>query len=391
VSALVARLCAQLRAALVNLDLAVLDGDACAGLVAELAVTEKACAAARVIAARRAADCDAHRGLGFRDEVEWLARAGGTSRGEARRGLEVAAGLDACRATRALLAAGGLSLGEAHEIVTAEAACPGVEAGLLDVARDHPLHTLRDAARKHRVGAVPADELHQHQRSVRRFKHWRDDLGMVCLGGALSPDVGVALINRLDAETDRLRRAAKAAGGPVEAREAYAADALINLTNGDARPRARGTDLVLVCDLRAWRRGHTHQGEPCHIIGGGPLPVDIVKSLATDAFVKVVFHNGVDIHTVTHIGRYMKVELRTALELGAPPDFDGVTCVEPGCGRRYNLEWDHIDPVANRGPTSYANLEPRCWPDHQDKTERDRAAGLLDGKAGVAPHDRAPP
>src|SRR5205807_10541259 len=93
-----------------------------------------------------------------------------------------------------------------------------------------------------------------------------------------------------------------------------------------------------------------------------------------------VLHDWVKTATVAPVGRHIPAELRTALEIGSPPDLDGVTCVEPGCGRRYGLEWDHVDPVANRGPTSRTNLEPRCWPHHQDKTERDRRAGLLEGR-----------
>ena len=56
-----------------------------------------------------------------------------------------------------------------------------------------------------------------------------------------------------------------------------------------------------------------------------------------------------------------------------------MTCCEEGCGRRHHLEWDHVDPVANKGPTAYKNLRPRCWPHHREKTEQDRRAGLLDG------------
>ena len=110
---------------------------------------------------------------------------------------------------------------------------------------------------------------------------------------------------------------------------------------------------------------------------GGQVTVDQVRELSEDAFVKAVLHDGVRVDTVKHFGRYMRAELRTALEVGAPPDFEGTVCVEPECGRRYGLEWDHVNPVANHGPTSYANLQPRCWPHHRDKTERDRAAGLL--------------
>jgi hypothetical protein len=69
----------------------------------------------------------------------------------------------------------------------------------------------------------------------------------------------------------------------------------------------------------------------------------------------------------------------TALELGAPPDFDGVVCTGIGCDRTYHLQWDHDDPVANGGMTSFENLKPLCPPDHFAKTERDRKAGLLRG------------
>ena len=66
------------------------------------------------------------------------------------------------------------------------------------------------------------------------------------------------------------------------------------------------------------------------------------------AFLKVVLHDGVQIHTVKHFGRYRPAELETALMLGAPPGFEGVSCAELGCDRKLGLQWDHEDPVANR-------------------------------------------
>jgi hypothetical protein len=48
---------------------------------------------------------------------------------------------------------------------------------------------------------------------------------------------------------------------------------------------------------------------------------------------------------------------------------------------------DHDDPVANGGVTSYENIKLRCKPDHWAKTERDRRAGLLHGRA----EERGPP
>jgi 5-methylcytosine-specific restriction endonuclease McrA len=63
------------------------------------------------------------------------------------------------------------------------------------------------------------------------------------------------------------------------------------------------------------------------------------------------------------------------LELG--PDLKGLTCTREGCDRRYHLQLDHIDPHAHGGATSFANLQGLCGPDHWDKTQRDRQAGLL--------------
>ena len=105
------------------------------------------------------------------------------------------------------------------------------------------------------------------------------------------------------------------------------------------------------------------------------------REVPKDAFLKAVVHDGVNIHTVKHFGRHIPAELRTALELGPLPDLDGVTCSEEGCERRYGLEWDHVDPVANGGETSYVNLKPKCEPHHWDKTEEDRKHGKLRGSA----------
>jgi hypothetical protein len=104
-----------------------------------------------------------------------------------------------------------------------------------------------------------------------------------------------------------------------------------------------------------------------------------VRRLEQDAFLKAVLHDGVDVQTVAHFGRHRPAHLETALRLGAPPDFDGIECSELGCERKYGLEFDHVDPCANGGPTSLANLKPECKPHHWNKTERDREAGLLGG------------
>jgi hypothetical protein len=272
--------------------------------------------------------------------------------------------------------AGEVSLAQAQEITLTQAEVPGAEAELLSLAKQSGLSAVRDRARARRLAAVDAEELYRRQRRAREFRHWRDRTGMICVAGALTPDVGVAFVNRLDAEVDRLRRAARR-DGRDESRAALAADAFAAMLAGTGRGHAYRADLVIVGDRRAYGRGHAHPGELSHIVGGGPIPISRVRELADDAFLKVVLHDGVRIDTVAHFGRHISAELRTALELGSPPDFDGAACVDLGCGRRYGLEWDHVDPLAHGGPTSHDNLVARCWPHHHEKTEQDRAAGLL--------------
>ncbi|MDQ3645559.1 MAG: HNH endonuclease, partial [Actinomycetota bacterium] len=60
-----------------------------------------------------------------------------------------------------------------------------------------------------------------------------------------------------------------------------------------------------------------------------------------------------------------------ALELGEPPGFDGVRCVD--CGNRFHNEFDHLECFTAGNLTSLPNLEPRCWGCHRAKDEKDRA------------------
>jgi hypothetical protein len=298
----------------------------------------------------------------------------GTTAGAARVALATVGAVDACPATKGALSAGEVSLAQASAITSAAAEH---EHELLELARAKSLGPVNDAARKHRLAAVDPAELHTKQVAAQTFRSWASELGNVAFAGELPPEVGVPFVNRLAAATDRAWRAAdrEQRRMPREWHAARAFAQMVSASGGSASPSA---DFVVVCDLNAYRRGHAHSGEPCHILGAGPIPVSLARELSEDAYLKAVLHDGVGIHTVAHFGRRRPATLQTALDLGAPPTFEGVTCAD--CDRRYHLEWDHVDPYANGGLTSYANLEPRCQPCHDDKTERDRKAGLRRGR-----------
>jgi hypothetical protein len=214
--------------------------------------------------------------------------------------------------------------------------------------------------------------LARRQREARDFSHWRDELGMVRFAGALEPRHGIAFVSRLEAEADRLRADAKRKlrdGEVPEPRGRYLADAFVKmLESGGGKGTRVRADVVLVWKLDEDRG---------HLIGGGPVDKATMFEMARQASIKAVLHDGIEIRTVAHYGPKMPVHLRTALELGKPPDFDGVACV--GCGRRFHLAWDHIDPQANGGPWSFDNNQPLCWDCHVAKSAADRKAGLWNG------------
>ncbi len=101
---------------------------------------------------------------------------------------------------------------QAREIVRAEAAVPGSEASLLEVAETRGMAGLREEARRVVLGSIDRDELHRRQVAARTVRHWVDGEGMVAGQFRLPPEVGVPFVNRLDAETDRVHRAARKRG-----------------------------------------------------------------------------------------------------------------------------------------------------------------------------------
>jgi len=365
----------ELRAQVATIDPALIPGEECASLAEQLARAATVCEAASARVFARAVECGARGEEGDASALEWMARVRGTTASAVRRELETTAAAESHSEVRDAVAAGAVSLAQAAEVL----ALPEHTAELLEVARSSGLRAVRDRARTRRCEGIPPEELHAKQRDAREFKHWRDELGMVRFRGALPPETGIVFVNRVDREYDRQWRAARREQRN-ESRERLMADAFVEVTRPDSGKAGRGQiDLVLVCDLNAYRRGHTHDGEVCHIVGGGPIPVKVAQALEQDAFLKAVIHDGVNVHTVAHFGRHRPAHLETALRLGAPPDFEGITCREEGCDRRYGLEIDHVDPCANGGPTSLGNLGPECKPHHRNKTERDRKAGLLGG------------
>lgn len=382
-------------------DAGLVSGDDARRVAEELVGCERAVFAARISAAYRAGGCFAFpRGDGVGDAADWLARLSGVTRRKAADELRLADRLSGLAATRGALAGGLISAGQAEVIAGCERDAPGHEADLLALAVRADVATLRAEARRLRQEAIPPGELAARRRKARYHRHWVNDLGMTCGSYAVSPEDGVPMVTRIDAETDRRVRAdavaanhARRTGAPHErqTRDQHAADAFVALTQEGGRGKAGRADVVIVGDIRTLIGGD-EVGGGCRTVGGGPMPAQQMKDLiaAGDAFIKYVLHDGVNVVSVKHVGRKIPAELLTALRLGAPPLFDGPVCAKDGCGRRWGLQLDHRHPVAAGGPSSLDNLWHLCWIHHQEKTARDRAQGWLTPAAPDDP-ERAPP
>lgn len=328
------------------------------------------------------------------DEAK-VARLAGTSIGKAKTVVATGNAMDSSPDLMQAMQHGDVSLDQAVEIAAVEQSAPGAAKELLKVAQTGPFHVLRDEARRVKLEAEQHRDLAARQRAARSARSHTDPLGMVNIHLKLQPHVGAPIVARAEAEAQRLARAAKAHAKEVRKRartevgdapaavpqvepfERYLADAYAKLLSGSGKGRATRPELVVLVSHEVAKRGwrDVQAGEVCKIPGLGPVAPEVAKDIAQDAFLTGLFYDGKDLRNIRRWSRTRPAEVAIALELGDPPCFNGVACAD--CGNRFRTEFDHVQPHAALGPASYENLKTRCWPCHQEKTERDRRAGRL--------------
>jgi hypothetical protein len=311
------------------------------------------------------------------DDATEVARMTGTSIGKAKETVETANRLRDTEEVSTALQTGEISFEQASEISKTEQSRPGFAAELIDTAKAEPFHVLRDKSRRFRLEAEQTRDLGSRQREARSARSFTDELGMVDIHLHLQPHVGVPIVNRAEAEAARRYRQATRENR-AESFECHLADAYAEMLSGSSvKGPARRPELVVLVSHEVAKRGwnDVREGEICKIPGIGPVSPQVAKDIAQDAFLTGVLYDGNDLRNIRRWTRNIPVEVRLALELGEPPDFDGVKCVD--CGRRFRIENDHVEPHVAGGPASRKNLKPRCWPCHEIKTEGDRKAGKL--------------
>jgi len=389
-----ARVTDQLRTSVAELDPERLSGPDAARLLAAFAEVERLAAAGKLLSARRVESSNVWRRSGHRSAAAHVAEATGTGLGPAISALETARHLGSLPATDEAVRQGRLSETQVKEIAGAAILQPESELSLVEAAGEQPLSVLKLRCKRVRGAGQDPRASYQTIRRGRYFRNWVDDAGAVRFDARLTPDEGARLLASVEAEAARLVAAARRAGVD-EPRKAFAADALVALACGQAEPDGDGSpDAVgtnsgpgsgatggVACrstgssragvpsavvhvrvDHAALMRGHVEVGELCEIPGIGPIPVEVARRLAADAYLHVLVMDGVDVTSVAQGGRTIPTALRRALAERDPQ------CVVPGCDTRDHLEIDHLIPFADGGEASMANLARLCHWHHYLKT-----------------------
>jgi hypothetical protein len=357
-------------------------GDA-AELVTLFARGERLCAAGKTVAARRAAEANQHQRGGHRTPAMWLAEVTGESLGEAIDVLSLGDSLATHPGMDSAYRGGKLSRSKAKAIAGAVRVNPDSEDELVAAAEGDTARQNRDRCQRAKAqGRTRQDDKARYDaiHRDRSCRTWTDtETGAFRLDARLTPDAGAALKAALQLESDRVFHAARRAGHQ-ESPDAYAADALVALiTRGPATPagkrsddqtskdgqtgtqRSKGTRALVHVrvDLDALRSGAVGPGGICEIPGVGPIPVDTARELMGDALCELVITNGIDVTTITKMGRAIPAALRRAL------DERDATCVVPHCDATTGLEIDHrIVEVRDNGPTAMWNLAKLCAHHH---------------------------
>lgn len=310
---------------------------------------------------------------GHRSQASWLAEATRSSVPQAVSVLKSGKLLEELPATADALRRGTLSPTEVQIVTSAASADPSAESELLKAASNLPVHHFRLYAKEVARCAHERDpDHHRKLRCQRYLNFWTDVDGQFRFSGALPPEDGMQFASAVRSRAAHVADDVRRAGEPDDRQAAYDADALVSLVRGEQRAatfsgplgvKPRRNEVVLHVSQPALTRGHLEHGEICEIPGVGPVSVAAARDAVGDAHLTQVITDGVDVTTVTNLGRTVPSAVNIALEARDRK------CVVPNCSVTYGLEIDHWQiPFADGGPSALWNLCRICHHHHRMKT-----------------------
>ena len=362
-----------------DLDPSLLHGNDAKILVGFFSRLERLACAGKALCALRVASTGAFEADGHRDAGAWLAGETRDSLGNALSLLEAAEAVAKLPELEQAVRSGELSAAQVKEVASAATVDPGATTGLLGAARTEDFSELRRRCGEVKAARASAEDEAARARRLhraRRLRTWTEGDGTFRLDARLAPAAGARLLAAVRDEADRVFRSSRHEG-VREPKEAYLADALVNLVTREtleapARPKAL---VHLRVDLTALKRGSTGPGEMCEIAGVGPVSVATARELLGESIAKILVTSATDVHAICNLGRAVPARLQSALL-----ERDRC-CVVPGCAITRNLEIDHrVVPFADGGPTELANLARICHHHHFLKTHEGYA---LEGEPGA--------
>jgi hypothetical protein len=340
----------------------------------------------------RADETEAHRRTGDRSAAHLLARKTGTTVGQAKDALDTAKRLTHQPKLDAAARRGEVSPQLTSVIADATDADPDAEESLLSQVRaGASLPEIRDEAARIKAAAHPDPEARRKKIHDERFlRSFKDGDGGWNLRMRDNPEVGAQIMARLDEITEDIFAAAYRSGRR-ESREAYAADALLELATteggGTGKKSPARAKIIFRMDWPAWLRGYPHKGEVMELVGYGPTAASAIdEAIAGGGFVAAVLTKGEQLTGVAHLGRPPTAKQQSALEWLYP------SCAALGCPAVARLERDHRIDWADTKITMLDWLDLLCSHHHDLKTRKGWA--LVEGtgkRAFVPPDDRRHP
>ena len=309
---------------------------------------------------------------GAKSPEDDISRKTGTTTGQARKRLKTSKRVRRQPGTDEALRRGELSDEQADAVSSGTEASPDDEDDLLASARNEPLHELRKKSAGARARADKDREATRRRlHKLRSLRRWNDEEGMGNLLLRLPADAMAEVDAAMKRKIDRRFADARDAG-KYESLENYAADVAKDLLTAQAGPvGSQGTGrtvgnqavrpdkkVIARIDVSALNRGRVEGDELCEIDGVGPVSVSAVRSLLSDAFLALVFTDGVDVMNVTHLGRQVTAQQRTTLEMR------GGVCGMSHCASTHLLDIHHIEGWTLTKTTHVDDLEWACWHCH---------------------------
>lgn len=297
---------------------------------------------------------------GARSPVAWLAHRAALTHQDASSLVRTARFIRSCPPTADALDVGEITA--AHAAIAARAAAARAtqyrehETVILGVARSLPPAGFRSVMQYWRACADDVTGAGPEAEDAESLVVSVTFGGVGHIEGRLGPCATKALLDRLDA----LEPPDPADGSrPPRPQARRRAAALMRLVHGDAPP-AIGLDVVVDSATLAGRPPPDPTKGCCELVGHGPVPPLLVRTLACDAAIARVVMRGRS--EVLDLGRRTRL-VTPALRRGLVRR--DRKCVEAGCDvPAHWCDAHHIIPWTHHGPTSLDNLELRCRRHH---------------------------